>query len=30
MAETITIRGEAYLRRNPIGVLVLSLITLGI
>jgi hypothetical protein len=30
MAETVTIQGEAYLRRNPIGVLVLSLITLGI
>ena len=30
MAETVTIEGQSYLRRNPIGVLVLSLITIGI
>ena len=30
MAETVTIRGESYLKRNPLGVLGLSLITFGI
>lgn len=30
MAETVTIEGQPYLKRNPIGVLVLSLITIGI
>jgi hypothetical protein len=30
MAETVTIHGEAYLKRNPLGVLGLSFITLGI
>jgi hypothetical protein len=30
MAETVTIDGQSYLKRNPIVVLVLSLITLGI
>jgi hypothetical protein len=30
MAESVTIEGQSYLKRNPIGVLVLSLITLGI
>jgi amino acid transporter len=30
MAETITIGGERYLRRNPLGVLGLSVITIGI
>ena len=30
MAETVTIEGQPYLKRNPIGVLGLSLITLGI
>jgi hypothetical protein len=30
MAETVTINGQSYLKRNPLGVLGLSLITLGI
>jgi hypothetical protein len=30
MAETVTIEGQQYLKRNPLGVLGLSLITLGI
>ena len=30
MAETVTIQGESYLKRNPLGVLGLSLITFGI
>ncbi len=30
MAETVTIQGQPYLKRNPLGVLGLSLITLGI
>ena len=30
MAETVTINGRSYLKRNPLGVLGLSLITLGI
>jgi Domain of unknown function (DUF4234) len=30
VAETVTIEGTPYLRRNPLGVLGLSLITLGI
>ncbi len=30
MAETITIEGQSFLRRNPFGVLGLSVITLGI
>jgi mannose/fructose/N-acetylgalactosamine-specific phosphotransferase system component IIC len=30
MAETVTIEGQQYLRRNPLGVLGLSLITLGV
>jgi Domain of unknown function (DUF4234) len=30
MAETVTIGGEQYLKRNPLGVLGLSVITLGI
>ncbi len=30
MADTVTIDGESFLRRNPLGVLGLSLITLGI
>ena len=30
MAETVTIGGKSYLKRNPIGVLGLSVITLGI
>ena len=30
MAETVTINGQPYLKRNPLGVLGLSLITLGI
>jgi hypothetical protein len=30
MAETVTIGGEQYLNRNPLGVLGLSVITLGI
>ena len=30
MAETITIEGQPYLKRNPLGVLGLSLITFGI
>ena len=30
MAETITIEGQDYLQRNPLGVLGLSLVTLGI
>ena len=30
MAETVTIEGQAFLRRNPFGVLGLTLITLGI
>jgi hypothetical protein len=30
MAETVTINGQQYLKRNPLGVLGLSLITLGI
>ncbi len=30
MAETITIGGQSYLRRNPLGVLGLSFITIGI
>ena len=30
MAETVTIEGQAYLQRNPLGVLGLTFITLGI
>ena len=30
MAETVTIEGQSYLMRNPLGVLGLTLITLGI
>ena len=30
MAETVMIQGQPYLKRNPLGVLALSLITLGI
>ena len=30
MAETVTIDGKQYLKRNPLGVLGLSIITLGI
>jgi hypothetical protein len=30
MAETVTIDGQRYLKRNPLGVLGLTLITLGI
>jgi hypothetical protein len=30
MAETITINGQSYLKRNPLGVLGLTIITLGI
>jgi hypothetical protein len=30
MAETVTIEGQQYLKRNPLGVLGLSVITLGI
>jgi hypothetical protein len=30
MAETVTIQGQHYLKRNPLGVLGLSIITLGI
>ncbi|MGA9159304.1 MAG: DUF4234 domain-containing protein [Actinomycetota bacterium] len=30
MAETVMIQGQSYLKRNPLGVLALSLITLGI
>jgi Domain of unknown function (DUF4234) len=30
MAETVTIEGQSYLKRQPLGVLGLSLITLGI
>ena len=30
MAETVTIEGQPYLKRNPLGVLGLSFITLGI
>jgi hypothetical protein len=30
MAETVTINGQQYLKRNPLGVLGLSFITLGI
>jgi Domain of unknown function (DUF4234) len=30
VAETVTIRGESYLKRNPLGVLGLTFITLGI
>ena len=30
MAETVTIEGRPYLKRNPLGVLGLSFITLGI
>jgi uncharacterized membrane protein len=30
MAETVTIQGKQYLKRNPLGVLGLTLITLGI
>jgi hypothetical protein len=30
MAETVTIDGQTYLKRNPLGVLGLSFITLGI
>ena len=30
MAETVTINGRSYLKRNPLGVLGLSIITLGI
>jgi len=30
MAETVTIEGQAYLRRNPLGVVGLILITFGI
>jgi hypothetical protein len=30
MAETVTIEGQSYLKRNPLGVLGLTFITLGI
>jgi ACR3 family arsenite efflux pump ArsB len=30
MAETVTVEGQHYLKRNPLGVLGLSFITLGI
>lgn len=30
MAETVTIQGQSYLRRNPLGVLGLTFITAGI
>jgi hypothetical protein len=30
MAETVTVEGQHYLKRNPLGVLGLSIITLGI
>jgi di/tricarboxylate transporter len=30
MAETVTMQGQQYLKRNPLGVLGLSLITLGV
>jgi len=30
VAETVTIQGQAYLKRNPLGVLGLGFITLGI
>ena len=30
MAETVTIEGQQYLKRNPLGVLGLSFITLGV
>ncbi len=30
MAETVTINGQSYLKRNPLGVLGLTLITFGI
>jgi amino acid transporter len=30
MAETVTIDGEAYLKRNPLGVLGLTVITVGV
>ena len=30
MAETVTIEGQIYLKRNPLGVLGLTIITLGI
>jgi len=30
MAETVTIEGRPYLKRNPLGVLGLSIITIGI
>ena len=30
MAETVTIQGQSYLKRNPLGVLGLGFITLGI
>ena len=30
MAETVTIQGQSYLKRNPLGVLGLTIITLGI
>jgi hypothetical protein len=30
MAESVTINGQSYLKRNPLGVLGLTLITLGI
>src|SRR6187401_2785844 len=30
MAEMVTIDGQSYLKRNPLGVLGLSIITLGI
>src|SRR6266545_2805208 len=30
MAETVTIEGKQYLKRNPLGVLGLTFITLGI
>jgi hypothetical protein len=30
MAETVSIEGQPYLKRNPLGVLALSLVTFGI
>lgn len=30
MAETVTINGQSYLKRNPLGVLGLSFITIGV
>ena len=30
MAETVTIEGQQYIKRNPLGVLGLSIMTLGI